>query len=1336
MERTTKFDRPLKGSTLAAKSGGENPSAAHTKLRQAPVRRTEEAPYRSLFDCAPDPVFLISIEDSHPGRIVDANDLAAQVHGYTRDELLALSVHDLDTEPFAAVANDRIRQILSGHHLVFEVDHKRKDGSVFPVEVTARITDIEGVTYIISFTRDITERRRADLALKESEARWRFALEGSGDGLWDWNVQTGDVIYSKRWKEMLGYSENELAATVDVWRERVHPDDLGRALQSLEVVFSGGQDPYSVEMRMRCKDGTWRWIRARGKVLAWTDEKKPLRMIGTHTAIDQERQQEETERLAKRRLDLALQASRLGLFERDLCTMRGVWNKRGFEIHGLSYRQESPSVAEIEALVCPEDRETYRQLMGRLGQGSPSESVQFRIRRPDGVVRHLHLQAITQPAPSGSGLYITGVFEDITERLALEEDRRTLLDRYNTIFISVSSGLALQQADGGIIECNPAAERILGLTRNQMLGRDSLDPRWQAVTRDLKPFPGEEHPAMVTLRTGRPMRDVEMGIRKPDASLSWLVVNSEPILDEHGKVTHAVVSFADITAQRLAEDEREKAANRLQAAVVASRIVWWEWSLDREDFHVNSCGVPCILGYAPEQMVGMGSKAWIEKTHPEDRLAVTNSLHRALSGGESQWQVEHRMLAADGSWRWVRHVGRVTAWSESGAPRLMVGTTQDINQSHLAEERIETAAQRLQIALSASKMGVWRYNLQTNESEMDQRSLEILGLPVDFSAVHPETLRNMVHPDDWPAIVEAASAIRAGQTRFEYTFRIIRGNGEVRHLRTAGTVQADARGLPEWITGINEDVTREQMRRLALRDLNERLNLALRGSRFGVWELDIKTGRLYWDDTMHAIYGMSREEMSGSIETFQNLVVPADRELVAGEFESMLAGKQVEYLEFRVRRHGDGAIRTIEANGYLLRDSNGAPLRLVGMNRDISEQKDAERRRHELEAQVIQSQKLETLGTLAGGIAHDFNNILTGLMGFIDLASITLPPDSDGLDYLRNARAGGLQARDLVKRLLLFARRSPDTERRPLQLEAIVAGATPLLTAALPSSIIIRTEIKGAVPPVMADAGQIEQVVMNLSVNAAHAIGGKQGQITLGVRAEHLGAENPCRCPAGDYVCLSVEDNGCGMDEVVQTKIFDPFFTTKDQGEGTGLGLSIVHGIVHEHGGAIRVQSTVGVGSRFEIYLPVSLALPEPAPARPAPATFVVGAGRRVLLADDEERVRQYVGAIFRRCGFLVEVCVDGSAAYEKFLKSPEVYAIAVLDLSMPGISGLELIDKIRTSNADLPVILMSGDHERYGRSSSDLLKRVVRLAKPFSIEELMASVRESLGSTSHRAAP
>ena len=1295
-----------------------------------PLSAQGEARYKSLFDCAPDPVFLVSTRPSEAGRIVDANDLAASVHGYTREELLKLTVHDLDTDPYAAVATERIRQIVAGEHVVFEVDHKRKDGSVFPVEVTAKTATINEETYIISFTRDITERRKADAALKESEARWRFALEGSGDGLWDWNIETGQVIYSRRWMEMLGYSENELGRTVEVWKQLVHPDDLPNAMASLDAVFAGGNEPYAVETRLRCRDGSWRWIRARGKVLTWTVDRKPLRMIGTHTDIDHVRRQEEAERLSKRRFDLALKASRLGLFERDLSTMKGVWNARGFEIHGLEPRDESPSVAELETIIVHEDLAAYRAMMSRLMGGSTSESIQFKIRRPSGEVRHLYLQAITHTVKGGAARSITGVFEDITERLALEEERKSLLDRYNTIFVTISSGLALQKVDGGIIECNPAAERILGLTRNQMLGRDSLDPRWQAITRDLKPFPGDSHPAMVTLRTGRPMRDVEMGIRKPDGSLSWLLVSSEPILDDHGQVTHAVVSFADITAQRLAEDEREKAANRLQAAVVASHIVWWEWSLDEGNFHINSCGAPCILGYSPEQMTGMDSAAWIEKTHPEDRTSVTETLQRVLVGEDAQWQAEHRMLAADGTWRWVRHVGRVTERSESGKPVLMVGTTQDIHQSRLAEERIETAAQRLQIALSASKMGVWRYNLQTNASEMDERSLEILGLPTDYKAVHPGTLRSMVHPDDWGAIKEAAAALKAGQTRFEYTFRIIRANGEVRHVRTAGTVQMDPKGVPEWITGINEDVTREQMRRLALRDLNERLNLALRGSRFGVWELDIKTGRLYWDETMHSIYGMTRDEMAGSVEVFRSMIVPEDRALVEREFDSMLAGKPVEYMEFKIRRNGDGAIRTIEANGYLLRDSNGSPMRLVGMNRDISEQKDAEKRRQELEAQVIQSQKLETLGTLAGGIAHDFNNILTGLMGFIDLASISLPPDSEGLDYLKNARAGGLQARDLVKRLLLFARRSPDTERRSVQVETIVAGATPLLTAALPSSIVIRTEIKGAVPPVLGDAGQIEQVVMNLSVNAAHAIGTRQGKITLGVRVEHMENDNPSRLPKSDYVCLSVDDDGCGMDEATQAKIFDPFFTTKAQGEGTGLGLSIVHGIVHEHGGAIRVRSTVGIGSRFEVYLPVSQAVPAPTPTRATTPTFVVGAGRRVLLADDEERVRQYVGAILRRCGFLVEVCAEGRSAYEKFTKSPNAYALAVVDLSMPGISGLELIEEVRKIRTDLPVILMSGDHERYGRVPSAKLSGVNRLPKPFSIEELMAAVRECLGST------
>jgi two-component system cell cycle sensor histidine kinase/response regulator CckA len=243
---------------------------------------------------------------------------------------------------------------------------------------------------------------------------------------------------------------------------------------------------------------------------------------------------------------------------------------------------------------------------------------------------------------------------------------------------------------------------------------------------------------------------------------------------------------------------------------------------------------------------------------------------------------------------------------------------------------------------------------------------------------------------------------------------------------------------------------------------------------------------------------------------------------------------------------------------------------------------------------------------------------------------------------------------------------------------------------------------------------------MNLCLNAAHAIGARQGQITLEVRVVEAVSGGHLNGPPANQVCLSVADDGCGMDAATQARIFDPFFTTKPEGQGTGLGLAIVHGIVHDHGGSIRLRSARGQGTCFEIYLPVmttALAVVPPPSAAPAP---LAGAGRRVLLVDDEEVLLTFMSAVLTMAGFEVVTANNGLTGAALFAASPNDFSFALFDLSMPGRNGLELISDVRALRPGLPVILMSGDHNRYGGAGGEAAaESYIRLNKPFSIMEL-----------------
>ena len=361
----------------------------------------------------------------------------------------------------------------------------------------------------------------------------------------------------------------------------------------------------------------------------------------------------------------------------------------------------------------------------------------------------------------------------------------------------------------------------------------------------------------------------------------------------------------------------------------------------------------------------------------------------------------------------------------------------------------------------------------------------------------------------------------------------------------------------------------------------EHLARAQRVAAVGSFEFDLNSGRIEWSEETYRMFGMRHDIEPMTYANFIAMIVPQDRQIIVQTNDVVREGGDPPPAEIRISRP-DGVIRRVEFHIEVKRNASGQPLKVIGVCRDATDLREAERQRDEFEAQLRRSQKLEALGTLAGGIAHDLNNALTPVIFLSGLMLDDAPEGSRDRQTLGLIDEGGKRARDLVRRILTFARKDePKPER--LNLAVVAANALKLLRASVPATISINERVL-PVPPVLADEGQLHQVLTNLVTNAAQAIGDSIGTITVEVCEV---ADAPL-VSGGAAVRLTVTDTGCGMDEPIRQRIFDPFYTTKAVGEGTGLGLSVVHGIVTAHGGAIAIESEPGRGSRFDIYLPIA----------------------------------------------------------------------------------------------------------------------------------------------------
>ncbi len=516
------------------------------------------------------------------------------------------------------------------------------------------------------------------------------------------------------------------------------------------------------------------------------------------------------------------------------------------------------------------------------------------------------------------------------------------------------------------------------------------------------------------------------------------------------------------------------------------------------------------------------------------------------------------------------------------------------------------------------------------------------------------------------------------------------------------------------------DITDRKRTERTLRESEERFRLLVENSNDLVVQVSLDGTILYASPNHAAITGRGAEELVGT-SVFAR-VHPDDQAMAAARFR---AGEGQGLFRYQYR---DGSWRWLESSGRRYRLRSGEERGVI-VSRDVSERVQADETRKHLEAQLRQAQKMEAIGTLAGGIAHDFNNILTGLLGHLQLIEMDVPADATELRRsLTEATAAGGRAKDLVAQILAFSRQR-EQKRSVLSLTANVREALRFLRASLPATITIEDNLAAADCQVLADPTQMHQVIMNLGVNAGHAMRERGGVLTFAlVQADPppaLAAAQATLRP-GRTLRLTVADTGSGKDAATLERIFDPFFTTKPVGEGTGLGLAIVHGIIQDHGAAITVDSQVGVGTSFQIYFPMVESTPAVAPAVPADAPR--GRGQHIMLVDDELLVLSVAQPMLKRLGYRTTVFDKSRAALEAYQQAPHDYDLIMTDLTMPEITGVELVTRIRALRPVQPVLIMTGYLRAVDLASARASGVTQFLTKPFTLTSMAEALQQALG--------
>ncbi|MGE3490300.1 MAG: ATP-binding protein [Vicinamibacterales bacterium] len=503
-----------------------------------------------------------------------------------------------------------------------------------------------------------------------------------------------------------------------------------------------------------------------------------------------------------------------------------------------------------------------------------------------------------------------------------------------------------------------------------------------------------------------------------------------------------------------------------------------------------------------------------------------------------------------------------------------------------------------------------------------------------------------------------------------------------------------------------------------LRFNDERTLYALAASRTGIWEAELVTGHMEWSETMPLVMGCTAADCGGTLDGLRDRLHADDRDRLSRVIHGNFEGHRDFQIDVRVP-WPDGTVRWVQLRGRV-RPVDGTSIQLLGVAHDITEYK-------ELELRLRQSQKLEAMGRLAGGVAHDFNNILTAILGYAVLIEGDPIDEVETRSHAVQITKAAHRAAMLSRQLLAFSRRQV-VERRAVCVGDIVADLLPMMAKILGEQIRVEREFASDLGAVFADPGQLEQVVLNLAINARDAMP-EGGVLRIAAANITLGVAEVCsrlKLTGGDYVLVTVTDSGTGMDAGTRDRIFEPFFTTKDADHGTGLGLSTVFGIVKSLGGGIRVSSAPGEGTTFKIYLPRIEAAAASDPEPPATA-HPAGGSEMVLVVEDEDAVRNLAAEILQRNGYTVVTAPEAGTARRLALESPVPIDLVVTDVMMPDGTGPELLAELSVLHAKPRALYMSGYAGAVLARQGRLVAGSAFLQKPFTGQQLLASVRQVL---------
>jgi two-component system cell cycle sensor histidine kinase/response regulator CckA len=1310
-------------------------SAIRSALDEVARRRIERDAgelYRSLFEGVP--VGLLRATPT--GQILDANPALVRMLGYpSREGLMAVNLRQLYRDP-----GDRetLRKRLEAEGEVrdLEVCWRRYAGQLIWLRQDIRaVRDAQGrLLHYEGVLEDITERKRFREEMLESNQFREEIISGAGEGIIVYDRDLRHLVWNRFMESLLGLPAERVLGrrALDVF-PRLADHGVDRLLQR---ALSGETVSTSDIPCGALETGRPGWIVAtygphRGA------EGRIVGVIGIVHDVTERRIAEQALRESEERFRNMADAAPVMIWVDDAEGLTTYFSKPWLDFTGRTFEEERGRGSRND--IHPEDLPRFETAYGSALATRKAFQTEYRLRRADGEYRWILETATPRFTASGEFSGFLGSAIDITDRRAAEQALRESEERFRRMADASPVLIWMDDAEGLCTYFNKSWLDFTGRTLEQELGHGW----WETVhPDDLARFRTEYEEAQAAHRRFQ----TEYRVRRADGQYRWLIDTGAPRFTASGAFDGYIGSSIDITARRRAEDALKESEARYRTQVEHAPEAIVVFDVDAGRFMEANDNALNLWGLSRRALLQANPADLSPPFQPDGRAsaeAIRGNIARTLEGDAPIFEWVHRDAAGRDIPCEVRLVRLPSA------SRLLIrGSVTDISERKRAE-KVQSALYRIAATTSSAEdidefyaaihgiVGELMYAKNFYVALHDPMA-DIISFPycVDEVDPAPEPMR--------PGRSLTAYVLRTGEPLLareeEFDELVRRGKVELvgsssvawlgvpltRGVRAFGVLVVQSydprfrfdEADREVLTFVSQHIAVALERKNAqeaIRESEERYRLLFERNLAGVYRMTLAGRILECNDAMARIFGY-----------------PARRELLDRDIRTLFPATSghAEFLEALLQfrnltnyelcgQHRDGHPVWTLGNASLLADETAGEIIVEGTVTDITD-------RRILEDQLRQSQKLEAIGQLAGGVAHDFNNLLTSVLGYSDIALRQLAEGDPIRAEILEIRKAGERAANLTRQLLAFSRKQV-FEPRVLDLNALIAESGRMLGRLIGEHIRLATELDASLGSVRADPGQIEQVIVNLVVNARDAMpdGGtltirtRNAEVEPGSGRDHYGMD------PGSYVVIAVEDTGSGIDPEIQKRIFEPFFTTKEKPLGTGLGLATVYGIVSQSGGRIFVSSKPGRGATFSVYLP-RVELSAAAAAEPAEREVRPGS-ETILLVEDEEALRNLTRRCLEANGYTVLPAADAEAALDLASRHPGRLHLLVTDVIMPGASGPELSRQLLARRPDVRVLFVSGYTDAAIASHGVLENGAAFLQKPFTPDTLARKVRDVL---------